>query len=88
MNATTIIRQRAQITIPGQIRKHLPWIQTNQAVNVSVRGNDEIVIKPHTNTTAIDWKKLRQQLERVRSFKGKGKPVSLSEFIVKDRENH
>lgn len=88
MNVTTIIRQRAQITIPDQIRKHLSWVQPNRAVSISVRADDEIVIKPHSSQKEVNWKKLRQQIKRVRAFKGRGKPVSLSEFIVKDRETH
>lgn len=88
LSSTTIIRQRAQITIPDQIRKHLSWVQPNKAVNISVRTADEIVIKPHSSQKEVDWKKLRKQIKRVRAFKGRGKPISLSEFIVKDRETH
>lgn len=87
-NTTAIIRDRGQLTIPRNIRKKHSWIYTHAVVSVNTPSVDEIVIKPHSSHKEVDWKNLWKQIKRVRAFKGKGKPISLSEFIVKDRETH
>lgn len=88
LSSTTIIRQRAQITIPGRVRKHLAWIRPNSVVNVSVGADDEIVIKPvqKSRSDKPDWKEIWKKIKLARSFKGKR--GNLSQFIIEDRERH
>lgn len=85
---TAIIRQRGQLTIPDFIRAVTSWVAPGSVVSVSRNKADEIVIKPHAvSKRDINWDKLWRDLERVSSYEGKYKG-SLSEFIIKDRQNH
>ena len=88
MNTTVVIRQRGQITIPDQIRNFLKWLSPNSVVSITVANNEEVIIRPllKTDKQKPDWKKIWEGLELVNSFKGKR--GSLSDFIIKDRENH
>jgi len=85
---TTIIRNRGQLTIPGTIRARSSWATPGSVVTIAQVKADEIVIRPHTSQTKSLTDDLWRRIRRVRSFKGKGTPLSLSEFIAKDRENH
>lgn len=88
LQSTATIRQRGQLTIPDFIREITDWISPGSVVSVSRTRDDQILISPHTTVRKqTDWKKLRRDIELARSFKGKYKR-NLSEFIVKDRENH
>jgi len=88
LQTTAIVRNRFQLTIPDLVRVGVDWVTPGSVVTVAQVKPDEIVIRPHLiqkKTTVSDlWRRIRL----VRSFKGKGKPISLSEFIVKDRETH
>ena len=85
IKATAIIRQRGQLTLPENIRSVRKWASSDSVVTIISDKYDEIVIRPHYSQKELDWEKLWKQIKRVRSFKGKGKPVSLSKFIAKDR---
>ena len=85
LQATGIIRNRGQLTIPETIRKSVGWANPLSAVSISIVHSDEIVIRPHQLQKEVDWDKLWKQIRRVRAFKGKGRG-SLSAFIAKDRE--
>ncbi len=85
VRATAIIRQRGQLTLPENIRSVRKWVSTDSVVTVISDKPDEIVIKPHSSQKHLDWDKLWKQIKRVRSFKGRGKPVSISSFIARDR---
>ena len=88
LSTTAIIRQRGQLTIPDFIREITSWVAPGSVVSISRNKADEIVIKPHTKfENKVDWDKLWRDIQIARSFKGKYKG-SLSEFIVKDRQNH
>ncbi len=89
MNTTAVIRQRGQITIPDQIRDFLKWLSPNSVVSITVANNEEVVIRPllRAVTQKPDWKKIWEGLELVNTFKS-GKNGSLSDFVIKDRENH
>lgn len=82
---SSFIRQRGQLTIPETIRKDADWASPGSPVTVVRTKVDEIAIRPFVPKKPLNWEKLYKQIKRVRSFKGKGKPVSLSEFIAKDR---
>ena len=86
LQATSIIRNRGQLTIPETIRKAVGWVNPLSAVSISIVHPDEIVIRPHRNQKEVDSDKLWKLIKRVRSFKGKG-GGNLSAFIAKDRES-
>ena len=86
LQATTIVRQRGQLTIPEPIRRLRKWITPQSAVTISSPKPDEIVIHPATlNPKEYDWDRIWKNIELARSFKGKNK-TSLSKFIAKDRQ--
>lgn len=88
MQATAIVRQRGQLTIPDFIREITAWIVPGSVVSISRNMAEEIVIKPYVHSKrGINWDKLWRDLERVSSYKSKYKG-SLSEFIINDRQNH
>lgn len=88
IQATTIVRQRGQLTIPDSIRKIREWASASSVVTISTQKPDEIIIKPYApNKTDVYWKKIWKAIETARSIKGKNKG-SLSEFIAQDRLNH
>ena len=88
LSTTAIIRQRGQLTIPDSIRGKVKWANPGSVVTVSQVNPDEIVIKPQSTQKKVVADDLWRRIRLVRSFKGKGKPVRLSEFVVKDRESH
>lgn len=48
IQATAVIRQRGQITIPEKIRKYAPWLVPGCVVNLTVfAGKKELVITPY-----------------------------------------
>lgn len=84
---TSVIRDRGQLTIPDKIRESLDWVNPNSVVTIISDKSDEIIIKPHGSDVKkeIDWKKLWRDIQRVRSYKGKGRG-NLSKFIAEDRQ--
>ncbi|KKQ43161.1 MAG: hypothetical protein US60_C0006G0005 [Microgenomates group bacterium GW2011_GWC1_37_8] len=87
IQATSIIRQRGQLTIPDSIRGTTSWIAPGSAVIVARVKADEIVIKPHLGEPkVVNWNKLWRNIELSRSHKGKFHG-SLSQFIAEDRES-
>ncbi len=84
---TSVIRNRGQLTIPDKIRESYNWISPNSVVNIISDSNDEIIIKPHgiNAKREVDWDKLWGDIQRVRSYKGKGRG-NLSKFIAEDRQ--
>lgn len=85
---TGFIRQRGQLTLPDVIRQGAYWINVNSPVTLIRTKIDEIIIRPYFPKKTLPWEEFYQKIKRTRAFKGKGKPVALSEFIVKDRETH
>ncbi len=88
LQTTAIIRDRGQLTIPELMRGKSRWIGPGSVVTLVQVKADEIVIKPYNPAKEVDWDALWKRIKRVRSFKGRGESISLSEFIVKDRESH
>ena len=84
--ATAIIRERGQLTIPDFIRETLTWATPTSVVTISTEKPDEIVIRPHGTKQQTDWDELWNKIKLSRSFKGKR--GNLSEFISKDRGRH
>lgn len=86
--ATAIIRNRGQLTIPDAIRELRSWATPSSVVTISSEKSNEIVIRPHSEAQKkkVDWDKLWKMIELSRSFKGKG--GNLSKFIAEDRKNH
>ncbi len=88
IQTTGIIRKRGQFTIPDQIRKNFDWLDTDSVVNVSVlpEAPNKFIVEPYSQIQKkVDWDNLWKQIKKVRSFKGNGKPISLSKFIAQDR---
>jgi len=85
IQGTAIIRDRGQLTIPDKIREVLQWIKPNAVISISVSSQKEIVLKPFRAKT-VDWDDIWRRIRRAQSFKGQR--GNLSEFIIKDRENH
>ena len=83
---TSVIRDRGQLTIPDKVRESHDWVRSNSIVTI-LNKSDEIVIKPYNANTKreIDWDKLWRDIQRVRSYRGKG-GGNLSKFIVEDRQ--
>lgn len=88
LQATAIVRDRFQLTIPDAVRTGADWVTPGSVVTVVQAKTDEIVIKPHRTFKKAVSDDLWRRIRLVRSFKGRGTLVSLSKFIVEDRENH
>ena len=88
IQATAIIRNRGQLTIPDVIRRAFDWMKTESVVKIIYRSPQEIVITPYIQEKVkkINWKKIWAAIAEARSFKG-GRG-NLSKFIAKDRYNH
>ena len=80
MVATSVIRNRFQLTIPESIRENLPWLTPGTAVHLSLTGG-QLVVRPYEGRM-VDWRKVWKVLE---SVAGKGKQISLSKFVVDER---
>ena len=85
MKATSIIRNRGQLTIPDSIRKLVNWAGPQSAITISVIKSDEIVIRPHQKQ--IDWDKIWEGIRKSRAIKGKN-AVSALEVLQKNRNSH
>lgn len=90
LETVAVIRQRGQLTIPDEIREGYPWLESRSVVTVTPQSAEEIVIRPFkaTGWGKTDWDKIWREINKVRSFKGRGRVGSLSEFLVRDRETH
>ena len=88
LQTTAIVRDRGQLTIPGSMRGKADWVAPGSVVTLVQTRPDEIIVKPHAYAKKIDWEVLWSRIKKVRSFKGKGGSMSLSEFIEKDRQSH
>lgn len=80
----SIIRERGQLTIPDAIRKNAPWVRPLSSVTLTVTPT-EIVIRPQGDSSKKEWDLLWHSIGLSRSLRGKR--VSLSEFITKQRES-
>lgn len=90
IQANAIVRQRKQLTIPSELAEAFPWLVPNSVITFHSEAEDRLVVEPYREAIekTINWKQLKANLAIVRSFKGKGKQISLSKFIVMDRERH
>lgn len=86
MKNLVIIRDRGQLTIPDSIRKMVSWVNPMSAVTISIVKPDEILIKPHARS--IDKELIWENIRKARSIKGKGKIMSATDFLAKDRQSH
>ncbi len=87
IQAVGIIRQRGQLTIPDKIRETFRWLTPSSMVTITSQKPDEIVIKPiSANKKTVDWDELWRDIQRVRSYRGKG-GGNLSKFVAEDRQN-
>ena len=85
IQATAVIRDRGQLTIPEKIRKQRKWATHTSVVTISSEKPDEIIIKPYP-AKQVDWDKLWKMIRKSRAIKGKR--GNLSEFIARDRYRH
>lgn len=83
-DATIIIRDRYQLTLPGQIRKYLDWVEPKRAVKIILLGKEKLLVEPYTEQKT-DWLEVWKKLQALAKQRKKN---SLSEFVVKDREKH
>ena len=90
IQTTAIIRNRGQLTIPDVIRRAFNWMKTESVVKIIYRSPQEIVITPYIQEKVkkTNWKKVWAAIAEARAISSKGKNISLSEFISKDRERH
>ena len=90
IQTTAIIRNRGQLTIPDVIRRAFDWMRTESVVKIIYRSPQEIVITPYIQEKVkkINWKKIWAAIAEARAISSKGKKISLSEFVVKDRQQH
>ena len=90
IQTTAIIRNRGQLTIPDVIRRAFDWMKTESVVKIVYRSPQEIVITPYIqeNVKKTNWKKIWRAINKARAISSKGRNISLSEFIIKDREQH
>lgn len=88
IHTTATIRDRWQITIPDEIRKLLSWAKPQSVVSVEVTARKELVIKPYMMEQKVDWKEVWKAIHEARIISSKGKKMSLSKFVIKDREKH
>lgn len=84
MQKISIIRDRNQLTIPEEAKKELSWIAPGVPVNVFT-ADDSLIIKPHYEERKPEWEKI---LRTMRKISKKGRRISLSEFVVRDRLRH
>jgi bifunctional DNA-binding transcriptional regulator/antitoxin component of YhaV-PrlF toxin-antitoxin module len=91
MTVTATIRQRGQLTIPDLIRKKFSWLKENAVVSIAASSGGEVIIKPLIVQGASDkpnWNEIWRRIYLTRSFRGRTKDKSLSQFIVEDRLRH
>lgn len=88
MNNVSIIRQRGQLTIPDSIRKQATWARADAVVEVSLKNNNEILVRPHASKKAVDRQQLKANLSAVSDANAKfGRTIDLTQFIIDDREH-
>lgn len=83
---TAIIRQRGQLTVPEEVRKVFNWATNNSVVSINITADGFFVapfaVKVQKKT---DWASIWNRMQIADSFKGK--PGSMSQFIVDDRDS-
>ena len=90
IQTTAIIRNRGQLTITDVIRRAFDWMRTESVVKIIYRSPQEIVITPYIQEKVkkTNWKKVWAAIAEARTISSKGKKISLSEFVAKDRQQH
>lgn len=86
LQATVIIRNRGQLTIPEEIREALDWADSSSVVQMKVLEPKRIIIEPHQKENNVNWEAVWDGIALVRSFPGKR--GHLAKFIAKDRQSH
>jgi len=86
LQATVVIRDRGQLTIPEEIREALGWADASSAVRLKVLEPKRILIEPHQQEVKVDWEAVWDGIALSRSFSGKR--GNLSRFIANDRQTH
>lgn len=77
-----VLRDRNQLTIPTSIAKNFNWLTPNSVLKLYT-GNNTIFISPYKEKT-INWDKVWENFQSVAK---KGKKISLTKFLIKDRLN-
>lgn len=90
IQTTATIRDRWQITIPDEIRKIASWAKPRSVVSFRVTANKELVIMPFDlgKEKKVNWDDVWRAIHEARIISAKGKKISLSQFIIEDRERH
>ena len=47
VSSIVMIRQRGQLTIPYEIRKDITWLRENSVITLTVKADEEIIIRPY-----------------------------------------
>lgn len=80
MEATVVVRNRYQITIPESIRESFAWLIPG-AVMKLISANNRLILQPY-QAGAVGWDEVWNTLDAV--FQ-KGKKTSLADFVISDR---
>lgn len=86
--ATSVIRQRGQLTLPGSFRQRLDWLREDKVVQIVLNADDKVVVTPYLpsqNKKNTDWNGI---WKTVNKFQRKDNTISLSDFIIRDRYSH
>jgi bifunctional DNA-binding transcriptional regulator/antitoxin component of YhaV-PrlF toxin-antitoxin module len=70
LQAAAIIRDRGQLTIPGDIRDVLDWTAPASVVTVYLEMPNKLVIQPYRVEKQIEWDGLWSQIKLARTFIG------------------
>lgn len=89
------VRERGQFTVPLEVRKALSWPEGEIPVKVTPLPEadgfrvERISVRekrrPRKQLTKKQWDEIREFMEKVSRM---GKPVNLTEFLMKDRDSH
>jgi bifunctional DNA-binding transcriptional regulator/antitoxin component of YhaV-PrlF toxin-antitoxin module len=90
---TAQVRQRGQITVPAVLRSRYPWLRQKKRLKI-IPMHDGLLVRPFEKNVELTLeekrKKARKLLSKLRrnSKYDKDQGMSLSEFVVRDRETH
>ncbi|MBU1088462.1 hypothetical protein KKA02_01095 [Patescibacteria group bacterium] len=79
---TVVLRDRNQLTIPTSIAKNFDWLTPDSVLRLYALNNT-ILISPYKEKTT-NWDKVWKNFQSVAK---KGKKISLTKFLIKDRLN-
>lgn len=85
MKAIGILRDRGQLTIPGEFRNFVGWLYPNSVLSLSFASDNKLVISPQQ--PASNWERITLLRARTKNMSGRS-TQSVTEFLRKDRQSH